>query len=195
GRRELIQHRVDGLGDALAQVAVATVAQLDGLVSTRRRARGHGRATERAVVQQHLHLDGGVASRIEDLPGSDLLDKRHVCSLGKFWCLPRGGGTVVTVAVPLAIVPRARCGRAEAAPGCADAGARVCVNDAPGRTGASAGRCRRSARCYVDFCSNRVRLRAAGERWVRAFASGGRWAVGAQCMLDLVIVSRLMMTP
>src|SRR5699024_8235162 len=84
------------------------------------------------------------------------------------------GGTVVTVAVPLAIVQRARCGRAEAAPGCADAGARVCVNVAPGRTGASAGRCRRSARCYVDFCINRVRLRAAGERWVRAFARGGR---------------------
>ena len=78
GRADLLDHRVDGLLHALAEVAVAAVAQLDGLELPRGRAARHGRAAERAVVEQHLDLDGGVAARVEDLAGADSFDGCHV---------------------------------------------------------------------------------------------------------------------
>ena len=83
GRADLLDHRVDGLLHALAEVAVAAVAQLDGLELPGRRAARHGRTAEGTVVEQHLDLDGGVAARVEDLAGADSFDGCHVCSLGQ----------------------------------------------------------------------------------------------------------------
>ena len=78
GRADLLDHRVDGLLHALAEVAIAAVAQLDRLELAGRRAARHGGAAERAVVEQHLDLDGGVAARVEDLAGADCFDGCHV---------------------------------------------------------------------------------------------------------------------
>ena len=72
-----VDDAVDGLLHALAEVALAAVAQLHRLEGAGRGAAGHGRPAERSVVQQHLHLDGGVAARIEDFAGTDGRDDRH----------------------------------------------------------------------------------------------------------------------
>ena len=60
----------DRLLDTLADVAVAAVAQLDRLVLAGRRAGRHDGAADGAAVQTDHHLDGGVATRIEDLAPS-----------------------------------------------------------------------------------------------------------------------------
>ena len=79
--RDLVPHGVDGLADAHALVAVRiAVAQLDRLVGTRGSAGGHRRAAERAVLECHLHLDGGVAAAIEDLAGKQSGDRSHVAT-------------------------------------------------------------------------------------------------------------------
>ena len=63
-------HVLDGLEHALAQVAaLVAVAQLNGLVFTRGGSRGHGGSAPGAARKLHLHLDGGVAARVQDLPG------------------------------------------------------------------------------------------------------------------------------
>ena len=74
---EGLDHRVDGGLDALAEVAVAAVAQLDRLERAGGRATGDGRAGEGPVVEEHLDLDGGVAARVEDLAGADSFDGCH----------------------------------------------------------------------------------------------------------------------
>jgi hypothetical protein len=53
------------------------VAQLDRLVLAGGRAAGHGGTRHRAVVQRHLHLDRGIAPRVQDLASADLFDDRH----------------------------------------------------------------------------------------------------------------------
>ena len=81
GRADLLDHRVDGLADALAEVAVPAVAQLDRLEGAGGGAAGHHRPGERSVVEEDLDLDGGVAARVEDLAGADGFDGCHVsCS-------------------------------------------------------------------------------------------------------------------
>src|SRR5699024_2449534 len=66
-------HRVE---DALAQVAgLVAVTTLDGLEGAGGGAGGDGGAGERAVVEQDLHLDGGVAAGIEDLAGVNGIDQ------------------------------------------------------------------------------------------------------------------------
>ena len=67
-----VRHR---LGDALAAVRVAAVAQLHGLELPGRRARRDGRAAERTGVEEHVDLDGRVAPRIEDLTGVHIRDR------------------------------------------------------------------------------------------------------------------------
>ncbi|CAB4733571.1 unannotated protein [freshwater metagenome] len=74
---DLVDDRVHGLLDALAGVPIAAVAQLHRLERTGRRARRHGGASERAVVEEDLHLDGGVAAGVEDLAGADCFDGCH----------------------------------------------------------------------------------------------------------------------
>ena len=61
--------------------ALVAVAQLHGLVGAGRGARRHGRAPERAVLEQHVHLDGGVAPAVQDLAGGDVGDRGHDGSL------------------------------------------------------------------------------------------------------------------
>jgi hypothetical protein len=81
-----VDHAGHGLLDALAEVALAAVAQLDGLEGAGGRPAGDGRATERAVLEEDLHLDGGVAARVEDLAGADCGDDRHgVLLWGTSW--------------------------------------------------------------------------------------------------------------
>ena len=82
-----VDDAADGLLHALAEVALAAVAQLDRLEGAGGGAAGHGRAAERAVLEEHLHLDGGVAARIEDLAGADCSDDRHGCAPegGRLW--------------------------------------------------------------------------------------------------------------
>ena len=81
--RDLVEHRLDGLLDALAAVAGGAVAQLDRLVLARRRAGRHRGPGERSVDQGHLDLDRRVAAGVEDLAGSDLLDDGHWRLLGQ----------------------------------------------------------------------------------------------------------------
>ena len=78
---ELVDDRVDGLLDALADVAVlVAVTSLDGLEGTGRGAAGDGRAGDRAVVEGDLDLDRGVAARVEDLARAYCLDAGHIGS-------------------------------------------------------------------------------------------------------------------
>ena len=79
GLGDLLLDVLHGLQHALAQVAVlVAVAQLHGLVLAGGCPAGHRRAPRGAAGDQHVGLDGGVAAGIEDLPGPDLLDDRHV---------------------------------------------------------------------------------------------------------------------
>ena len=72
---------VDGPGDALAAVAVVAVAELDRLVGARARAARDRGPAARAREQLDLHLDGGVAAGVEDLPADDVLDVMASSSL------------------------------------------------------------------------------------------------------------------
>src|ERR1019366_5654386 len=74
-RSDLVGDVGDGLEDALAaEAGLVAVAELDRFVRPGRRARWHGRASQRAVVEDHIHLDRGVASRVQDLAGFDVDD-------------------------------------------------------------------------------------------------------------------------
>ena len=77
GVADLAVHVVDGPGDALAAVARVTVPELDGFVGARARPARDGGSAARARDELDLHLDGGVAAGVEDLPADDVLDKGH----------------------------------------------------------------------------------------------------------------------
>ncbi len=65
---QLVVDVVDGLGDALAHVAVlVAVAQLNGLELAGGGAGGDNGAAKGAVLQKDLDLDGGVAAGVKDL--------------------------------------------------------------------------------------------------------------------------------
>jgi hypothetical protein len=70
-------HVVDGSAHALAPVPGAAVAQLHGLVRAGARPAGHDGPPGGAGDQLHLHLDGGVAARVEHLPPDDVHDHAH----------------------------------------------------------------------------------------------------------------------
>ena len=91
-RADDVEDRVDRLADALAAVAVTAVAQLDRLERAGRGAGGHRGAADRAVVEGHLDLDGGVAARVEDLAGSYGFDRCHVSRSRAVWVVGRGLG-------------------------------------------------------------------------------------------------------
>ena len=77
-RVDLLDDGVDGLLDALAQVAaLVAVATLGRLEGAGRGARRDGRAGERAVVETDLDLDRRVAARVQDLAGANLLNAGH----------------------------------------------------------------------------------------------------------------------
>ena len=79
---DVLDDALDGLLHALADVALAAVAQLDGLEGAGGGTAGDGGATERAVLEEDLDLDGGVAARVEDLAGADSCDGCHGLLLG-----------------------------------------------------------------------------------------------------------------
>ena len=74
GVADLVVDVRDGAGHALAAVAVAAVAELDGLELAGGRAGRDDGAAGGAGGEEHLDLDGGVAARVEDLPPRDVLD-------------------------------------------------------------------------------------------------------------------------
>jgi len=68
----------DGLTDAFAEVtAFVAVAQLERLVFAGARAAGDGGAANGAVLEGHVSLDSGVATRVEDFAGEDAFDFCH----------------------------------------------------------------------------------------------------------------------
>jgi hypothetical protein len=77
-RREHLAHVADGFEHALAAIALGvTVAELDRLVLARGGARGHRRAAERAALESAIHLERGVAARVEDLASAQGSDGHH----------------------------------------------------------------------------------------------------------------------
>ncbi len=75
---DLAVDRFDGLLHALAAVApLVAVAQLDRLVDAGRGAGGHRRAAERAVFQNYVDLDGGIAAAVKDFAADDIDDRGH----------------------------------------------------------------------------------------------------------------------
>ena len=72
-------HVGHGLLHALAQVAVlVAVAQLAGLVHAGGSAGGHGGAAHGAVLQDNLHLDGGVAAGVDNFTAKDINNFKHL---------------------------------------------------------------------------------------------------------------------
>ena len=78
-----VEDVVDGLGDALAAVALTAVAELDGLEGAGGGAAGHRGPGDRPVVEGDLDLDGGVSARVEDLPRAYGVDAGHGGSLAR----------------------------------------------------------------------------------------------------------------
>ncbi len=100
-------HVRDGVQHALAARARGvTVAQLDRLVLTGGGPGGDARAAERAVVQRDVDLHGGVATRIEDLAGVDVLDQRHGRSMLPDVPLPAGSRGITSGPRPIRAPPR-----------------------------------------------------------------------------------------
>ena len=78
----LVVDVLDGLRNALAQIAaLVAVAQLASFESAGRSARRHHRATEAAVLEHNLDLDGGVAAAVEHFTTVDVQNVTHVVSL------------------------------------------------------------------------------------------------------------------
>ena len=76
-----VEDAVDGLGHALAAVALTAVAQLHRLEGAGGGAAGHGGPGDRPVVEGDLDLHGGVSARVEDLPRAYGVDAGHGGSL------------------------------------------------------------------------------------------------------------------
>jgi len=75
---ELVDDGGDGLQHALAAVAaLVAVAQLVRLERAGGCAGGDGRPLDDSVVEEHLHFDGRVATRIQDLACAYSLDQCH----------------------------------------------------------------------------------------------------------------------
>src|SRR5262249_9567265 len=67
-----------GLGPAPAEVALlASVPQLDRLVSTGARAARYGCPTERAAVEDHIDFDRRVPAAVENFTAVDMLDAQR----------------------------------------------------------------------------------------------------------------------
>jgi hypothetical protein len=81
-------NRVEDLGvdggnrllDALAAIAFAAVAQLDGFVRTRRCAGRHSSAAERSLLQPDIDLHGRIAAAVQDFAGDHVDDCGHLMS-------------------------------------------------------------------------------------------------------------------
>jgi hypothetical protein len=77
---------LDGFEYAFAQVAaLVTVTQLNGFAAAGGCTRGHGGAAHHARLQQHIALDGGIATAVQNFTANDIYDCTHVqaLSMGK----------------------------------------------------------------------------------------------------------------
>ena len=75
-RRDQLDHVLDGVLDALAQVArLVAIAKLERLVFAGGSATRHRRATGDAVFQNDVDFDRGIAAAIEDLASLYVLDR------------------------------------------------------------------------------------------------------------------------
>ena len=83
GVGDLAVHVLDGPEDALPAVALAAVAQLEGLVGAGARPARDSRPPARAGDQLDLDLDGRIAAGVQYLPGDDLDDGAHRSSGGR----------------------------------------------------------------------------------------------------------------
>ena len=75
---DLAIHMRDGFLHPLAAIALGIpIAELDGLTLACGRPRGHRGDTDGPRLRHDLHLDGGIAARVQDLAAVDGLDARH----------------------------------------------------------------------------------------------------------------------
>ncbi len=71
-------HRVDRLGHAFAEIALAvTVAQFDRFMRPGRCAARHRGPAEAAVVEQDIDFYRGISARVEDFAGVNVDDRGH----------------------------------------------------------------------------------------------------------------------
>ena len=78
GVENLALDRIDRLGHALAEIAgLVAVAQFDRLMRAGRGAGRHRGAAERAVFQQHIHLDRRIAAAVQNFAADDIDDGGH----------------------------------------------------------------------------------------------------------------------
>ena len=75
---------------ALAVESIAAIAQLDRFERAGGGARGHDRPADGTRIEADLHLDGGIAARVEDLTTVDVLNGAHdgttsQCANGQNW--------------------------------------------------------------------------------------------------------------
>ena len=82
GVSALVVDMLDGLRNALAQVAaLVAIAQLAGLKGAGRSTRRHHCTAKAAVLEHDLDLDGGIAAAVEHLATVDIQNIAHVVSL------------------------------------------------------------------------------------------------------------------
>ena len=74
---EFAVDEANGGQHALAVESIAAIAQLDRFEGAGGGARGHDRSTDGARIEADLHLDGGIAARVEDLTTVDVLNGAH----------------------------------------------------------------------------------------------------------------------
>jgi len=74
---DLVDDGLHGLGDGLAAVVRAAVAQLDRLEHARGRSARNRGVPDAAVIECHLDLDRGIATGVEDLPCVNAFDRGH----------------------------------------------------------------------------------------------------------------------
>ncbi len=74
---DLLDHAVDGAGDALAAELGAAVAELYRLERAGGRTGRDAGPADGAVVERDLDLEGRVAPGVQDLPGMDRFNRRH----------------------------------------------------------------------------------------------------------------------
>ncbi len=73
----------DGLGDAFAEVTLfVAVAELDGFVFAGAGAGGNGGAADGAAREDDVHFNGGIAARVENLAGLNVVNRAHSVPIG-----------------------------------------------------------------------------------------------------------------
>ena len=88
GIKNLAVDGIDGLAHALAEIALAAIAQFNRLMCAGRGPGGDGRAAPGPVLEHDIDLDGRIAAAVEDLASDDVGDGSHEVPNG--WQCSRG---------------------------------------------------------------------------------------------------------